>query len=64
METVVVDVLEEKTGCGWFAEFDHDVARVQVCVDKVVEKEHVLITVKKPSKFIDGGNLLRRRPGR
>lgn len=45
---MVVDVLEEETGCGWFAEFNHDVAGVQVCVDKVVEKEHVLIAIKKP----------------
>ena len=43
---MIVDVLEEETGCGWFAEFDHDVAGMQVCVDKVVEKEHVLITVR------------------
>ena len=45
---MVVDVLEEETGCGWFAEFDHDVAWVQICVYKVVEKEHVLTTAKKP----------------
>ena len=45
---MVVDVLEEETGCGWFAEFNHDVAGVQVRVDKVVEKEHVLIAIKKP----------------
>ena len=52
LETVIVDVLEEETSCGWFAEFDHDVAGMQVCVDKVVEKEHVLIMVKKNSKSL------------
>ena len=44
---MVVYILEEETGCGWFAEFDHDVAGVKVCVDKVVEKEHVLIAIEK-----------------
>ena len=48
---MVVDVLKEETGCGWFTKFDHDIAGVQVCVDKVVEEEHVLLIIREHKKF-------------
>jgi len=52
LETVVIDILEEKAGCGWFAELDHDVAGVQVCVNKIVKEEHVLLMVRNKKKSL------------
>ena len=43
---MVVDVLEEETGGGWFAEFDHDVTGVEVCMNKVIKEKHILIIIR------------------
>lgn len=41
-EEVIIDVSEKHAGCWCFREFDHDVAWMEVCMNKIVKKQHIL----------------------